>query len=247
MPRVDRSIAREAAATPDDMALCIRVLRRHDPDSAAELERREAPDGIAERHAVALRLARDGVWDWDLETCEVFYSDRWRANLGLDGHAVESRIDTWLGRVHPDDVADLRRCLGDCVAGRTRELHCEYRMLHDDGDYRWMLSRGEVMAGPDGSPRRLVGTAADVTDSKRVERLDAEPLEHGAELGHIALDPIACVASQGLLELVESNLHRAIELREREAEVHREILDPLIDGNRQVHGLVRWLIHGLLS
>ncbi|MEE8544167.1 MAG: PAS domain S-box protein, partial [Gammaproteobacteria bacterium] len=56
-----------------------------------------------ERYALAVRGANDGLWDWNLETNEVYYSHRWKAMLGFEDADIENTPSAWLDRVHRDD------------------------------------------------------------------------------------------------------------------------------------------------
>ncbi|PWG73825.1 diguanylate cyclase, partial [Enterococcus hirae] len=56
-----------------------------------------------ERYALAVRGARDGIWDWSPDTGQVYYSPRWKEMLGYAEAELEPRIEEWLDRIHPDD------------------------------------------------------------------------------------------------------------------------------------------------
>src|SRR3954471_9784168 len=96
-----------------------------------------------ERHALALRGANDGIWDWDVTHDTVFYSPRWKSMLGYREHEVTTTRGEWLGRVHANDRAPLTHAL-DAYARRlpaTEHFEFEHRVQHRDGAYRWMLAR----------------------------------------------------------------------------------------------------------
>jgi PAS domain S-box-containing protein len=57
-----------------------------------------------ERYALAAKGANDGLWDWDLKTNEMHYSQRWKSMLGFDENEVGSSPDEWLSRIHHDDI-----------------------------------------------------------------------------------------------------------------------------------------------
>lgn len=119
-----------------------------------------------ERYALAARGANDGLWDWDLQTGEVYYAPRWKTLLGFAEDELSDRPVEWLDRVHPDDRADLHARLKSAIeAGGTFEI--EHRVRHREGSYRWMLARGVATAR--GGARRLVGSHTDVTTRKEAE------------------------------------------------------------------------------
>jgi diguanylate cyclase (GGDEF)-like protein/PAS domain S-box-containing protein len=129
-----------------------------------------------ERYALAVRGANDGIWDWDLLSNHVYYSPRWREMLGYQEHEIGSTLEEWLNRVHPEDIERLRLILKAHVEGTSDQLETEYRVLHKDGSYRWMLCRGLTVRGKDGTANRMAGSQTDVTDRKYAE----EKLLHDA-------------------------------------------------------------------
>ena len=117
----------------------------------------------ADRLALAARGAKDGLWEWDLRTQELYVSDRWKTMLGLPTAGNISRIAEWFERVHPEDVAPMKDAIKAHVAGETDCLEHEHRIRHEDGTYRWVLCRG--MAVGNGKLRlRVAGSVTDVTD-----------------------------------------------------------------------------------
>ncbi len=129
-----------------------------------------------ERYALAARAANDGIWDWDLRSGEIYFSPRWKALLGLPEDQQLSSPRQWFERVHPEDIERLNQAVASQVEGQLPTLECEYRILHHDGAYRWMLCRGQALCDRDGRPYRIAGSQADITARKRVE----EQLVHRA-------------------------------------------------------------------
>ena len=123
-----------------------------------------------ERYALATRAANDGIWDWDLITDEVYYSPRWISMLGLEEQAVKNNPDEWLDRIHSDDRDGFIKALNSHLSGSTDTIECEYRILHHDGGYRWMLCRGLVVTTNKQKPYRIAGSQSDITNRKRMEQ-----------------------------------------------------------------------------
>ncbi|HEX7242875.1 MAG TPA: EAL domain-containing protein, partial [Longimicrobiaceae bacterium] len=122
-----------------------------------------------ERYALAAQGANDGLWDWDLRADRVYYSPRWKAMLGYAEEEVGDGPSEWFGRIHPDDAAQVASRIDSYRRGATPHFEIEQRMLHADGEYRWMLSRGVALAGGDGSSSRMAGSLTDVTERRRAE------------------------------------------------------------------------------
>jgi len=124
----------------------------------------------AERLELALDAGGLGSWDWNLQTGEVLFDERFAAQLGLAPQEMRVRAGEWLKRIHPDDVAATHQACMDHVEGRTPVYVNEHRVRHADGEWRWILDKGKVVERcEDGTPRRMVGTHTDITAAKAAE------------------------------------------------------------------------------
>lgn len=129
-----------------------------------------------ERYALAALGANDGLWDWDLRTDRMYFSARWKAMLGCEEGEVGDSPVEWFGRIHRDDAAQVARRIEAYRRGATSHFEIEHRMLHRDGEYRWMLSRGVALGDADGGSSRMAGSLTDITERRRAE----EQLLHNA-------------------------------------------------------------------
>jgi diguanylate cyclase (GGDEF)-like protein/PAS domain S-box-containing protein len=118
----------------------------------------------AERLALAVEGANDGLWSWNIRTQEFYMSARWRAIVGLPPRSGTGCREDWLGRVHPDDAVSLKEALDAYLAGRTPILQHEHRVRHEDGTYRWCLCRAVAASGADRRAERLAGSLTDITE-----------------------------------------------------------------------------------
>ena len=131
-----------------------------------------------ERYSLAVRGTNDGLWDWNLATDDVFYSVRWKAMLGYPEAELGGGPDTWLSRIHPDDLGRVKADLHAHRQDRTLHFQNEHRIVHKDGAYRWMLARGIAERDPDGKPYRIAGSLTDITQHKAVEEQLARDALH---------------------------------------------------------------------
>lgn len=123
-----------------------------------------------QRWQLALEGARDGLWDWNAETNEVFFSHQWKAMLGYADHEISNHLDEWDSRVHPYDKSQCYADLNRHLLGETPIYHNEHRMRCKDGSYKWILDRGQVVERTaEGKPLRVIGTHTDISDRKRAE------------------------------------------------------------------------------
>ncbi|MCU7806718.1 MAG: EAL domain-containing protein [Candidatus Thiodiazotropha sp. (ex Semelilucina semeliformis)] len=132
-----------------------------------------------ERFSLALKGANDGLWDWNLETNEVYYSPRWKSMLGYEEDELENHLDTWVGLVHPEDKDRVLKTVQDHLSGKADSYEVEMRMHHKDGSEVVVLSRAFLVnRTSDGKAVRLVGTHVDITERKKTESY----LENNAEI-----------------------------------------------------------------
>ncbi len=143
-----------------------------------------------ERYMLAANGANDGLWDWNLAAGTMYYSPRWKAILGYSGSEISTAPEEWFDRIHPDDRHRLQTALGEHLRQKSENFECEHRVLHRDGQYRWLLARGIALWDADGVAYRMAGSLTDVSTRKNLEEL----------LRHDALhDPLTGLANRTLL------------------------------------------------
>ncbi len=132
-----------------------------------------ATEALAEREQrlrLVLAGTEDATWDWDLGTGRVLHNERWASITGDPADDAEHPVQSWAARVHPEDMARVMDCMNAHLLGRTDQYRVEYRLLHRDGRWVWILDRGKVVARDGrGGPLRLAGTMADITARKEAE------------------------------------------------------------------------------
>ena len=125
------------------------------------------------RYTLAMRGTNDGLWDWNFETNEVYYSPRWKSMLGYEEYELENVLDTWENLVHPDDKDTVMERVQAYLSGAVDFFEVEMRMKHKDGHYVFILSRAcSELRESDGKPTHLVGTHVDITQRKKAEILN---------------------------------------------------------------------------
>ncbi len=135
-------------------------------------ERKRAEESVresAERYALAALGANDGLWDWNIKTNEIYFSPRWKSMLGYSMEEIGNKPEEWFFRIHPDDLSRVQAELSAHLDGSSPHFQTEQRILHKDGDYRWMLTRGIAVPDFAGRPSRMAGSQTDVTDRKTAE------------------------------------------------------------------------------
>jgi len=136
---------------------------------AVELNRSEETLRVRrERLCLAVEGMMDGIWDWNVETGETYFSPRY-LDLITDGRAVEPSFESWDSRLHPDDRQPTHLALTAHLEHRE-SFDVEFRMKTDSRDYRWFRARGQAKWDESGRPVRMVGLIKDVTERKLAEQ-----------------------------------------------------------------------------
>ncbi len=136
-----------------------------------------------ERFALAVRGANDGIWDWNLSDNHVYFSPRWKEMLGLIASTVTNTPGEWFSRVHDEDLPALEESIDKHLTRKTPHFECEYRMMHDDGEYRWMLARGLAVQEHGKTPTRIAGSQTDITAWKRAQQQILHAATHDSLTG----------------------------------------------------------------
>ena len=118
----------------------------------------------------ALTEALDGLWDWNLQTDEVFFSPQLARMLGYGPNEMKPLRDTWSANLHPEDALWVSKVLQEHVNGQRSRYNAEYRLRNRNGHYLWVHDRGRVCEHDEaGKPLRMVGMVRNVTDQKTME------------------------------------------------------------------------------
>ena len=115
------------------------------------------------------RVGGVGLWDWNLDTDEVRYSNEWRRQLGLEELELKNHIDEWRGRVHPDDMEIASDALSAFLAHPNQDLSLEVRLRHRDGSYRHHLVHATLLRDVFGNPAQMLTSNVDITQRKVME------------------------------------------------------------------------------
>lgn len=143
-----------------------------------------------ERLRSAVEVGRLGLWDWDVVTNEVHWSDE---HFRMEGYAVgevKPGYDSWVARVHPDDRPGAEAILNRAMT-EHREFDHEFRVVHPDGSIHWLHGRGRFFYG-EGEPVRMVGAVVETTDRRMWEERQQVLI---AELQHRTRNLIGVVRS----------------------------------------------------
>ena len=135
----------------------------------------EALKESEERYALAARGSNDGLWDWNLSANVVHFSPRWKAMLGYEEGEIGDKPEEWFERIHDADRERVKEEIAAHQKGLTPHFESEHRVLHKEGGFRWMLSRGVAVYDPSGNVLRMAGSQTDITEGKVSDPLTGLP------------------------------------------------------------------------
>jgi PAS domain S-box-containing protein len=132
---------------------------------------KERAEASEERFKLAMQAANDGIWDWNLETNEIYYSPAWKRLLGYEEHEIENKFSEWERLTNPKDVEKSWLILKEHLEGKRDRFENEFQMQHKNGHWVNILARASAIFDGTGKPIRVVGTHLDITQQKKAEQI----------------------------------------------------------------------------
>ncbi|MES2072272.1 MAG: EAL domain-containing protein [Pseudomonadota bacterium] len=179
-PAVSRFSADEAVILKEYNTVLIQKLEHKIAQLEAASHRAAQNE---QRLTLALEVEEAGIWDWDLLSGVIIWSDRHASLFGMKPEEFDGRYESFRRRVHPDDI--------DAVENATvsaREQHSDYshdfRVIWPDGSLHWIAGRGRFLYDAQGKPTRMCGVIVEITALKSNEeqmRLAAQVFESSHE------------------------------------------------------------------
>jgi PAS domain S-box-containing protein len=123
-----------------------------------------------ERLRLALTAANQGLYDLNIETEEVVVNPEYALMLGYDPATFHVTKSKWIESLHPDDRESVVATYNACITGEVPSYQAEYRHRTQDGQWKWILAVGNVVAwNESGEPIRALGVVTDIDDRKQAE------------------------------------------------------------------------------
>ncbi|NWH05832.1 PAS domain S-box protein [Desulfobacter latus] len=163
-------------------------------------DRKQAEDELRKserRFQRAMNASQDGIYDWDLETKDIYYSPGWKRMLGYEPDELPNDFSVWEKLTHPDDLKSSWNMMNEVIDGKRDRFEIEFRMEHKNGHWVDILSRSNLYTDDLNGKIRVVGTHVDISEIKKIEReLRAKEEEHWAIL-ETAMDGFWIVDTTG--------------------------------------------------
>ncbi|HEY0432790.1 MAG TPA: PAS domain S-box protein [Chitinophagaceae bacterium] len=163
-----------------------------------EIYRMKAQLENDQRLALALEGAGDGVWEYNFQNSEVYYSPSYKKMLGFTDNEFASDSHEWRSRIHPSDIHIVKKVEDSYDRQEIQSHSIEYRILHKSGKYIWVLDRGMLIdKSEDGKPLRVIGTQTNIDERKKAEQKVKSFLES-------APDAMVIANENGIIELTNT-------------------------------------------
>jgi PAS domain S-box-containing protein len=184
--------------------------------------REEALRKSEERYRYVSLATNDAVWDWDLGTGTIDWSDGVAELFGYDLSEVSSNVTWWAERIHPDDCVATISSIESLIAGKGSQWIHEYRFRRKDGTYSTVYDKGYVLRASNGRAVRIIGAMADRTKEENLEaqlRQSQKMDAIGRLAGGVAHDfnnilTVIGMSSEFLLEGIQESDERHHDARE---------------------------------
>ncbi len=187
--------------------------------ASAELERMKIEEIIKEsekRFALTLDALNDGLWDWNIQTGDAFFSPNYYSLLEFEFKEFKASYESWRLLVHPEELERVEKELQQSIEN-GKGFSIDLRMKMKSGSWKWVSTRGKVVErATDGKALRMVGILSDITERKRseteinmknkeLERLSIDKDRFMSILAHDLKNPFNSIL--GFLELLTENIH----------------------------------------
>lgn len=170
-------------------------------------ESRDSLQTERDRFQQVIEGTRVGTWEWNVQTGEVIFNDRWAEIIGYSLEELAPiSIDTWMKVANPEDLVQSSQLLDKHFNGELPYYECEARMRHKDGHWVWVMDRGRVFSWTDdGKPLWMSGTHQEITERKHNEAALSASEERYRHLSELSPSALWQSDSQGNLTYVSQH------------------------------------------
>ncbi len=129
------------------------------------------------RLKLSLKGEEEYLWDWNIQTNEMYFSPTVQSMLGFEKKEVRRDYETWQKLIHPTDLSHVIYELDKHISGKTNMVRIEYRMRSAYDNWNWIYTRGKIVEFDDEKkPLKFIATNSDINEQKLYE-LDVQKLQ----------------------------------------------------------------------
>ena len=146
------------------------AVKRKTSEIQAQADQLEAE---RDRFEEMIDATQAGTWEWNIQTGECMFNERWAAMLGYRlEDLMPGSISTWRQLTHPDDLPVATRAIERHLSGKAKYYEVDFRMRHKNGSWIWIADRGKLVSStPQGQPVLMRGTHIDINERKLAEEI----------------------------------------------------------------------------
>ncbi len=128
----------------------------------------------SEKLEIFIEGTNAGIWDWNIESNEAYFSEKWADLIGYDLSEINPQnYEKFSTLVHPDDLPMLEEQLQEYIRQNSKFLNVVFRMKHKSGHWIWINSIGTILEkNVHGYPKLMTGIHLDIskrmTDKERI-------------------------------------------------------------------------------
>ncbi len=186
-----------------------------------------------ERYELAIEGSEAGIWDYNIESGEIYYSDQFNEMLGYKPQEIQDTVETAFNRIHPDHRDQAKFALSQHLEMKSPYYATEYLGQTKSGEYRWFQARGKAVWDENGNATRVAGSFIDIHEQKQAE---AE-LEKSSKLARDLIEqsplPVEILSPEGKIIQVNSAWKKLWKVSDEEAaetlEKYNMLSDPQLE------------------
>jgi PAS domain S-box-containing protein len=215
-------------------------------DISDEVKIKKSLDRVQERLELALLASMDGIWEWNLETGEVYLSPRWKEMFGYKDHELDNSYEAWRKVIFKEDEARSSNMLMDFLKQKRDDFFVTERYHHKEGSTVYVESRAVRVIGSNGRTQKLVGSHTDITQLVAAQQQLEEAIEAAnaaseaksqflANMSHEIRTPLASIlsfADQLLDEDLPEKVRELVSIIHTSGETLNQLLQDILDFER---------------
>ena len=207
-----------------------KILRWYGTIEDVEQQKRSelARIDVEERYRLAARATTDAIWDLNVATQTIEWSDSESSFFGYTADINPTSLEWWRERIHPDDAERVLTSFDHALGGEATHWSEYYRFLCATGDWASVYDRSYIIRDESGAATRAVGAMSDFTERRRAEaelkRMQAELIQvsrlsamgaMASTLAHELNQPLTAIASyiRGGMRLLDGEQADAADVR----------------------------------